>query len=82
MLVSLMGANNEVGTLHPLAEIGAPSKVRGVLFHCDGAQAAGKVEIDVESMGIDLLSLSGHKLYAPKGVDVLSVCSRSPRVRI
>ena len=53
-----------------------------ILFHCDGAQAVGKIEINVESMGIDLLSLSGHKLYAPKGVGALHLRSRSPRVRI
>ena len=62
MLVSLIGANNRVGTLHSLAEIGASCKARGVLFHCDGAQAVGKVEVNIESMEIDLLSLSGHKL--------------------
>ncbi|MDH3476345.1 MAG: IscS subfamily cysteine desulfurase [Rhodospirillales bacterium] len=80
-LVSIMAVNNEIGVIQPLAEIGAICRENGAYFHCDAAQAAGKIPLDVEAMSIDLMSISGHKLYGPKGIGVLYV-RRRPRVRL
>lgn len=80
-LVSIMAANNEIGVIQPLAEIGKLCREKGIFFHTDAAQAVGKIPLDVREMNIDLLSISGHKLYAPKGIGALYV-GRKPRVRL
>jgi cysteine desulfurase len=82
ILISIMFANNEIGTLNPVKEIGKIAKEKGVLFHCDATQGVGKVPVNVQDMGIDLMSFTAHKIYGPKGVGALYVRKKGPRVRI
>jgi cysteine desulfurase len=82
ILVSIMAANNEVGVIEPIAAIGKLCRERGILFHTDATQAIGKIPVDVEEQCIDLMSISAHKIYGPKGVGALYVRNKNPRVRI
>ncbi len=82
VLVSVMAANNEIGVLQPLAELGQLCHQRGVLFHTDAAQAIAKIPLNVQEMNIDLMSMTAHKIYGPKGIGALYVRRRTPRVQI
>jgi cysteine desulfurase len=82
ILISVMLANNEIGTINPIQEIGTIAKAKGILLHCDATQGVGKIPVDVQAMGIDLMSFSAHKMYGPKGIGALYVRKKNPRVRL
>ena len=82
ILISIMYANNEIGVVQPIQEIGKIAKEKGILFHTDGVQALGKIPVDVQRDNIDMISLTAHKLYGPKGCGALYVRRRNPRVQL
>jgi len=82
VLITIMWANNEIGTIHPIAEVGKIAKEKGIVFHTDAVQAIGKVPVDFEKAGVDLASITAHKIYGPKGIGALYVRSKGPRVRL
>ena len=82
ILVSIMHANNEIGSIQPLKEIGKLCKKNNIIFHVDAAQSLGKIEVDVADMNIDLLSISGHKIYGPKGIGALYIKTSSPKINL
>ena len=80
LLVSAMSANNEIGVLHPLAEMANVAHAQGALFHCDAVQSAGLIPLEVKELGVDLVSLSAHKIYGPKGIGALYIAKRDPAI--
>src|SRR5260370_5797855 len=81
VLITIMWSNNEIGTIHPIAEVGNVATAKGIIFHSDAVQAIGKVPVDFEKAGVDLGSITAHKIYVPKGIGAIYVRSKGPRVR-
>jgi cysteine desulfurase len=82
ILISIMQANNEIGTIQPIKEIGRMAKEKGILFHTDATQAVGRIPVDVDALGVDLLSVTAHKMYGPKGIGAIYIRSSKPQVKL